>query len=358
MYSFANSVHMDPNSEASKARKAQSHADNIQWAQEWAGVDLNVERVRFEARERLRKQKIHAQMVRDALEQRKRKMEEHSREMQGQFPYVNPLMNKVINPHVLEPMSHKLKDTSKLGLLSDLDQQLNGVNGAQFRAKPKDFIGARVECPKQGPKTGNDLFYGRAKESKSSKYINNKDDPICFEGNFISEFLISDTSSNLSATSSHISSNLSAGTPYAGQFTAKVGLDIKSAADRMIEAHMVGHESTLEPFIPLFKQKLADPLGRYTIDDLASELNGIMLETYNGWLEKVRLSMPDATPVTVRNNPEICSHIGAWKKDYCRPKCNTCSFWMPLFTLTCPGCGLKACIRCKFTGDALVIDRH
>jgi hypothetical protein len=419
MSSFADSVHMNPDSEESKAKKAQFKADNVKWAEEWSGIDPNVEAARSDARERLRKEKVQAEAAREYLKNRKDIVDMYNINMASNFFHAQKKVPFVYTqwPH---PTDHP-KDTSKPGSPGDSNQKPNGSNGDQSPSVPKyhstnmfktpnapnggqpqfatkyhpveipepvnvmndtpsppkleDNLQARVESPQFSPtgETGNTSdtlnksAYERTVQPYNSKSKINKDEPMNFEGISTPEPLCSDTSSNKSpasshSASSHTSSNFCPGTPSSGSFTPKYDLDIQSAADKMIqahmEAHMVGHESILKPLIPVFKKKLADLLGRYTINDLASELNGIILETYSGWLENIRSSMHGATPITTRNKPEACSHLGSWKKDYCRPQCDTCSFWMPLFTLTCPGCGLKACIRCKFTGDAFVIDRH
>ncbi|KAL5365372.1 hypothetical protein BJX96DRAFT_181667 [Aspergillus floccosus] len=107
-------------------------------------------------------------------------------------------------------------------------------------------------------------------------------------------------------------------------------------------------ESPLVPFIPYFTAKLNDPSRRYTPEDLDVEIRGLILETYCGWLEDLRLRVPGARPLETGLHPQHCSHLGFWEKDFRPTECEVCRRWMPIYTLTCPGCGVKACVSCKF----------
>ena len=105
----------------------------------------------------------------------------------------------------------------------------------------------------------------------------------------------------------------------------------------------------LAPFVPYFKSKLEDPSQRYTWEDVSTELEGIVLETYCGWLEALRLSFPDARPLPEENDSQHCAHLGYWRKEFGCSGCETCGRWRPLYVLTCPGCGIRRCVECKFT---------
>ncbi|PKX89602.1 DnaJ domain protein [Aspergillus novofumigatus IBT 16806] len=104
----------------------------------------------------------------------------------------------------------------------------------------------------------------------------------------------------------------------------------------------------LSPFVPYFQKKLDDPNGRYIEEDLRVELQGIVMETFCGWLENVRLTVPDAEIPRTGNDPQQCLHLGSWVKQFERPACQVCHRWMPIYTLLCPGCGIQACVGCKF----------
>lgn len=344
-YSFGNSVHMDPESAESKATRAQFRADNLQWEQEWAGIDPNAENIRAEAR----KQAMRDRVARDAEELLK------AEAMAGE---------KVEPP------------------LATFERAMhNAVNGMSFAAGFGDHTnGAPPDILEEFQPFVTSEFVGnfdhqhpcepKSENIKSKKPKSDKEDPIYFEDNSSAESPVSDKPcysspvSNPSAPS-HASTNYSGSSPerlpFPGCFPNQIDLnsrhpvseqsDIKSTVDDFIDPCLIDDESNLGHLASMFRQKLADPSGRYTTNDMASELNGVVLESYSSWLEDVRLSIPGATPATVRNAPENCSHLGAWYKEYGRPQCDICLFYMPIFILTCPGCGLKACALCKFTGD-------
>lgn len=106
-------------------------------------------------------------------------------------------------------------------------------------------------------------------------------------------------------------------------------------------------------FIPHFSTKVNDPSGNYTEEDLRVELYGIMMEAYCVWLEDVRLTFPDAKPASTAHSsdPEACHHLGYWEKRFECSECVGCHRWRPVFTLTCPGCGVKRCVGCKFLDE-------
>ncbi|GFF29384.1 chaperone protein DnaJ [Aspergillus udagawae] len=104
----------------------------------------------------------------------------------------------------------------------------------------------------------------------------------------------------------------------------------------------------LSPFVPYFQKKLDDPSGRYAEKDLGVELQGIVMETFCGWLENIRLTVPGAEIPRTGNDPQQCLHLGSWVKQFERPECEVCHRWMPIYTLMCPGCGIQACVDCKF----------
>lgn len=104
----------------------------------------------------------------------------------------------------------------------------------------------------------------------------------------------------------------------------------------------------LDPFIPYFKSKLENASHCYTPEDVSIELKGIVLETYCGWLESLRRSFSDARPLTTESDPQDCAHLGYWMKEFGCSECAACRRWRPLYVLTCPGCGIRRCVECKF----------
>ncbi|KAE8376733.1 DnaJ domain-containing protein [Aspergillus bertholletiae] len=107
--------------------------------------------------------------------------------------------------------------------------------------------------------------------------------------------------------------------------------------------------SLLGPLIPHFREKLNHPSGRYTEEDIHTELRGLVMESFCGWLEDLRLEVPGAEPAsTVQVSPEHCHHLGYWNKEFGSSECEICHRWVPIYTLSCPGCGIRACVGCKF----------
>ncbi|PLB45114.1 DnaJ-domain-containing protein [Aspergillus steynii IBT 23096] len=132
---------------------------------------------------------------------------------------------------------------------------------------------------------------------------------------------------------------------------SSLGQEPTAAEDNYIRVESDLH-SHLRPFLPLFESKLNHPSGLYTRADMHSELRGIVMETFCGWLENLRLGFSEAeSEGNSRSQPDksdTCEHLGYWTKEYGRDECEVCHRWKPIYTLTCPGCGLKACVVCKF----------
>ena len=305
-------MHIDPESAESKVRRAQFEAENVQWENEWAGIDPEVQKARAE----LRKKNMRARMKRDLADMEK----DHNEDAR----YAD------IVDHVVEGV---------------LDEFNFGYEHDFVHVPPEENI--RTCNPAD---TFDTFAYEYARKLRSDdEYpihsdcasVPSNDSPIGFSA----------SSNSTDSTDSLKHSTLKSAVEnfeYPTDDPESTIDDSNSDVDKLINSYMVGHDSLL-PLVPFLKKKLADPHGRYTLDDLAGELNGIMLEIYCGWLEEVRLSVPNASPITVRNDPRFCSHLGSWYKDFCHPMCSDCNLWMPTFTLTCPGCGIKACVRCKFT---------
>ncbi|PKY04851.1 DnaJ-domain-containing protein [Aspergillus campestris IBT 28561] len=104
----------------------------------------------------------------------------------------------------------------------------------------------------------------------------------------------------------------------------------------------------LAPFIPYFNAKLNHPSGRYTQEDMHVEFQGIVMETFCGWLEGVRQTFTHAQPLPTHQSKEQCLHLGPWEKEFEHVECEACHRWMPVYTLTCPGCGCKACVGSRY----------
>ncbi|CAG8288159.1 unnamed protein product [Penicillium olsonii] len=354
-YSYGHSVHMDPESEESKATRARYHAENVQWEREWAGIDSEVEKARAESR----KEAMRARVARDMAQ-----MEVDEVEAKRESPPVDSPAKPIVDP-----------------LNTAID---NAVNGIQLCAGFWNYANGLAPHPEENVKKGFSHAFGgfdHYKHVKEPVIMDNKPQdsklgdskgipapsevpisPLAFAGNLPTTPSFNSSSVINSSVKSHQASErpispivsepstsfYSARDDSTDQASSPASLDANTTAQKLGNAYVVGHESTLDHLVPLFEQKLADPLGRYSINDLASELNGLVLESYSSWLEDVRLSIPGASPATARATSEACSHLGGWYKGYGHDQCDNCHFWKPLYVLTCAGCGTKGCIRCKF----------
>lgn len=83
MYTYGTGVHMDPNSETSKAKKARHEHDIEEWEAEYAGIDPEVEKAKAEMRE----EAMRKQAMRDVEGmEAKQETEEEATEMENQEP--------------------------------------------------------------------------------------------------------------------------------------------------------------------------------------------------------------------------------------------------------------------------------
>ncbi|CAG7917850.1 unnamed protein product [Penicillium olsonii] len=400
-YSYGHSVHMDPESEESKATRARYHAENVQWEREWAGIDSEVEKARAESRKEAMRARVARDMAQMEVDEVEAKRESPPVDSPAK-PIVDPLNTAIDNavngiqlcagfwnyanglaPHpeenVKKGFSHAFGGFEHYKLVKEPVIMDN---------KPQDSkLGDSKEIPATSEAPTNPLAFAgfeHYKHVKEPVIMDNKPQdsklgdskgipapsevpisPLAFAGNlpttpsFDSSSVINSSVKSHQASERPISPIVSE--PSTSFYSAKddstdqaplhASLDANTTAQKLVNAYVVGHESTLDHLVPLFEQKLADPLGRYLINDLASELNGLVLESYSSWLEDVRLSIPGASPATARATSEACSHLGGWYKGYGRDQCDNCHFWKPLYVLTCAGCGTKSCIRCKFVFD-------
>lgn len=122
--------------------------------------------------------------------------------------------------------------------------------------------------------------------------------------------------------------------------------------------------SNLESFVPFFQYKLNHPSSRYTAEDLNLELNGIVHECLCGYFRTLHLPSDSQSPATggregnnktaASGSSENCTHYGMWEKEFGRDECVSCHRWLPICALRCPGCGVRACMSCKFNRDSVM----
>lgn len=105
------------------------------------------------------------------------------------------------------------------------------------------------------------------------------------------------------------------------------------------------HANILEatkPLLPYYEAKLKNTRHHYTANEVKEELQGLILEAHSIWANEKR-AVPKA------DMPGPCGHGGIWRQEFNCPRCEKCDIWRPLLTLTCPTCGMKACVRCKYS---------
>ena len=98
----------------------------------------------------------------------------------------------------------------------------------------------------------------------------------------------------------------------------------------------------IKPLLPYYEAKLKNTRHHYTANEVKEELQGLILEAHSIWANEKR-AVPKA------DMPGPCGHGGIWRQEFNCPRCEKCDIWRPLLTLTCPTCGMKACVRCKYS---------
>ncbi|KXG54552.1 Heat shock protein DnaJ [Penicillium griseofulvum] len=425
-YSYGTSVHMDPNSAENKAKRAQFQAENIQWENEWAGIDPEEQKARAQSR----KDSMRARVQRDLEEMSEEDFDDLA---SGQGPNFKEFMDalpeentKTCNPaDTFDSFSYEYSKqfgsspvrsgctsssrstTSSASNDPSVNISTSG-NPTNYAHSPGEYWNSKSTADNSNEYSPNyfhpandhwssksiaeyldervpgstnaanehSTFASTAEDSNDnspnythpandhwsfkpvSEYLNEhvpeSTHPANDHWNFkpIAKYLIGHVPDYTHSSNEHSTSKFTA-EDSESTTTDSTSTDSNSDADKLINSFLARHES-FGPLVSFYKQKLADPQGRYTVDDLAGELNGLVLETYCGWLEDIRLSFPNASRMTARTDPSNCSHRGFWDKEFCRPMCNVCNMWMPTYILTCPGCGVMACVacvRCKFTGS-------
>lgn len=305
MHSFGNSVHMDPNSAENMARRAQFKAEKDQWEREWQGIDPEMEKLRAGYYEE------------DMRSHRADNLDDTTKEAGG------------LDDDLFYP------PRSDFNVFGTFEKELDAGTD-KGGSKPADFIDSSSYSHKRfaschSTTSSVDKF---STQSHAANTANNTQNSV--KDTFAGFSNPIDTSSPLPPINND-------------------SVDDLSNKDSSINSYLGGCEA-LKNLVPFFQQKVRDHPGQYTADDLCGELNGVVLETYNGWLEGMRMSFRGAKPPHTLNNLAACAHLGSWQKELNRAECDRCHLCKPLYVLTCPGCGLEACVRCKFT-DAYFADK-
>ncbi|KAJ6082753.1 hypothetical protein N7499_007627 [Penicillium canescens] len=361
MHSFGNSVHMDPNSAENMARRAQFKAEKDQWEREWQGIDPEMEKLRAEYYEE------------DMRSRRAGDLDDTAKEAGGGLD----------DDLFYSPRS----DFNVFGTFEkelDAGTDKGGSRPADFMDSP-DMEKEFGHILDMNEKDGKHPYWSKSSSSSaghdSARHSSGRkatyearssfDSTNCSSHKRFASCHSTTSSVDKFSTQSHAANTVNATensvkNTFTGFATSvdisspllpihNDSVDDPSNKDSYINSYL-GNCEALKNLVPFFEQKVREHPEQYTADDLYGELNGVVLETYNGWLEGMRMSFRAAKTRNILRNPAACAHLGSWQKELNRAECDRCHLCKPLYVLTCPGCGLKACVRCKFT-DAYFADK-
>jgi hypothetical protein len=320
---------MDPNSAENKARRAQFKAEKDQWEREWQGIDPEMEKLRTENYEE------------DMRSRRAGDLDDKAKEAGGGF-----------DDDLLYP------PRSDFNVFGTFEKELD-TGTDKGGSKPADFIdsssSARHDSGRKATNEARPSFdsANRSSHKRFASCHSTTSSVDKFSTQSHAANTANATQNSVEDTFAGFSNHIDTSSPLPPINNDSV--DDPSNKDSYINSYL-GNCEALKNLVPFFQQKVRDHPKQYTADDLYGELNGVVLEIYNGWLEGMRMSFRGAKPSHTLNNPAACAHLGSWQKELNRAECDRCHLCKPLYVLTCPGCGLKACVRCKFT-DAYFADK-
>ncbi|KAJ5106131.1 Heat shock protein DnaJ N-terminal [Penicillium angulare] len=309
LFTYGTCVHMDPDSEASREEMARHEHDQEEWAMRWAGIDPEVEK----AKEQYRRELMEAGIV-----------------WEGEEPG-NVMHSDQAGPTEEEKRADEYLEGTDESILSDDDWFYYGLE-KQESHHHRDVV-----------ETG---FNGHADSNPDAASMPSQPSIVVNGG-----CLIDLSDSEPPESNTHVLYR-------AKEAYEPVGLDesIKSLSPTpRNEPESLTEEKVtelLQPFIPFFRMKLSKYRTQYSEDDMHAEIQGLMLEIYDSWLGGIRNSFNDSKSLEIGNDKQPCSHLGVWYRLSGMPACPKCHLWMPVFVLTCSGCSIKACVRCKFARDS------
>jgi hypothetical protein len=397
---------MDPNSEESKAKCAQFKAENDQWEREWQGIDPEMEKLREEySKENMPSQTVRARddmatEVGDKFDSGVFCSARTAFTVLGTFEKelhagTDPGRSKPAN---LTASHHAGNEPGNIYVKEKDGDRLYWPHSSSSYARHDstgDEYGYKVstEARHSSKSTGRHSSHKRCASCEATADWENEvpvdtsidydsagDDPggkltdeavhsvnaangfLPYKRSISCQCTVGSVDENIVQTSAAKSDNTieqaskctSAGsTNLIDSFSPlcpanKISSDDPSDRESYINSHL-GDCEALQHLIPFFQQKVREHPDSYTTNDLYGELNGLILETYSNWVEGLRSSFADAQSSDFVNDQAACAHLGSWQKKFNRADCDQCHLCKPLYVLTCPGCGLKACIRCKFT---------
>ncbi|OQD84341.1 hypothetical protein PENANT_c013G02055 [Penicillium antarcticum] len=374
MHSYGNSVHMDPNSEDSKAKRADFQKESDQWSREWQGIDPEMEDLRAKL---LKKKKARymaydrSDMVTEAgdFEPDVVYRPESNRGPDAMATQAGDGFNRsVFNPRRPD-RSNKFVEKehyagTSTGPFKPTDYKPAADKFAEHKAaksKPAESTDPPYGEEDLGftPDTrdvdtdeddGNH-FYRQKPTSRSTGHVfgpkvTNEAQPYFSpSANRISHKRFTGCNSAASSVDKVPTQSHAAKPPKAAHTantTDTTENSIKDAPAGFTDPidsspplqptnkdfsedstnknsyinSQLGTCEALKHLVPFFQQKIRAHPEQYTANELYGELNGVILETYIGWLVALRSSVRDVEPPHHLNKPVDCAHIGSWKKEF------------------------------------------
>lgn len=366
MYSYANSVHMDPYSRESKEERdrieREKRIDEMLRARGRVSAEDVLRRFEHKEREaeeqRPEKEKRRQEAYRARLERENESEDGEGLVNEGEHGEGQEDEHKEVFGEKYEKEQEGDYEEHEVGHGEELGQDEN-VQQAELRpassvdeAVPKDHGNEEDNYSSNFSEVSSE--YGTAQESEYLHSDEDEDDfsyhkPTVEEDDITMYFDCAEDKS--SRINNPETTDTDSSEEESETSDEEVEHEDKHANDYTY--NYTNKSNLLAPFIPHFMAKLNDPSGKYTENDLQIELRGIVMEAYCGWLEDQCATFSAAKPqpqpsLFTSDATGACLHLGYWKKEFERPECEVCHRWKPIFTLTCPGCGIKACVGCKF----------
>ncbi|CAI7602386.1 unnamed protein product [Penicillium pancosmium] len=363
MYSYGSSVHMDPNSAESMAESDRISAEAERWAAEYAAMQAE-----YEA-ESAAQSAAEAKAENEAFEQAN--FERWPKSAKDHVSETNQAAEPAREAeHVAFKEVDEFDTWSNDGQASNQPEFETWTKGAQEKgSKTKQATEtdrtAKWKMPGQYFSSQFDSIYHSTPDLSSRPDING------LFGSVIGSEIPGQYPSGQSCTSTHYSGDKSrscqTSSPQAvcktspdeyyncnEHFGTGPSVNCKSSAkktsraDRANVQELVTAEGPLGPFCPYFNAKLADGSERFSLDDMAMEVNGIIGQIMFEWILVLKQQSGVMEPLIDFEDDGNCSHQCEWTKEFGLPECTICHFWKPIYMMTCAKCGIKRCICCRF----------
>ncbi|KAJ5719038.1 hypothetical protein N7493_007493 [Penicillium malachiteum] len=262
LYTYGTGVHMDPNSEASKAERARHEHDIEDWERRYAGFDPDLERMmknnQNEATDTVRPPKETAGNTIPAAEAKK------------------------------PAKRMKAKATDDAPPHEDIGKQ-STIGRDPGRTRP----GVMIDLMSDMPITPTPFYSGAVNDALNDSLIDFSD----------SEPSPASKGRPESTERSHIDID-----PASPKDETPMREDMVEAIAEKKAAEI------LEPFVPFFSEKLKN-CSMYTASDMREEIQGLILEAHSRSLETlVQDCLADKHPFKTTSDQSCSSHSGVWER--------------------------------------------